>query len=188
MVKPDKNGDFRTDLPAGSYYLTVRERINKDKFGILTTGDFNADYQNNPVEVKLNSYSKIENIILEKIDPVKLKNIEMGEIKAETRTVIRGTIKDKSGRPQKGVYAFVYQDSQMIGKPLYRSVMTGKNGFFEIFLSHGGNYYLGARDTFGGPLSPGDLVGAYNGTPEHIINIGDDEGKDNIDIVVEEFY
>ncbi|MDD5773543.1 MAG: carboxypeptidase-like regulatory domain-containing protein [bacterium] len=188
LIKPDKSGIFTLDLPEGKYYITVRKRLNKDKFGGLKTGDLNTDYQNNPVEVKINNYTNLEDIVLGKIDPVKLKSIESGEIKAKTQTIIRGTIKDSSGQPKEGVYAFVYQDSQMIGKPLYRSVVTGKNGNYELFLSRGGNYYVGARNTFGGPLAPGDLVGAYDGTPEHILTIKDAEIKDNIDITVEEFY
>ncbi len=188
LIKPDKSGNFTLDLPPGKYYATSRKRLNKDKFGVLNTGDLNADYQNNPVEVKINNYTYLENIVLEKIDQVKLKSIQAGEIKPKTQTIIRGIIKDTSGQHKEGIYAFVYQDSQMIGKPLYRSVMTQKNGYYEIFLGQGGNYYVGARNTFGGPLAPGDFVGAYNGTPEHIINIKDDEIKENIDIVVEEFY
>ncbi|MEW6088112.1 MAG: hypothetical protein AB1498_07385 [bacterium] len=188
LTKPDKAGNFLLDLPAGKYYVTARKRANKDKFGGLKKGDLNTDYEKNPVEVKINNYTNLRSIVLETIDPGKLKSILEGEIKPNTQTIISGTIKDKSGRPKEGIYAFVYQDSQMIGKPLYRSVVTQKDGFYEIFLSRGGNYYLGARNTFGGPLAPGDLVGAYNGTTEHIINIKDNEIRENIDIVVEEFY
>ena len=188
MTKLDENKNFTLNLPPGEYYITARKRINKNKFGSLKANDLNADYQNNPVKVKINNYTKLEDIVLKKIDPKKLKKIQSGETKPKTQTIIRGIIKDKSGLPKEGVYAFVYHDSQMIGKPLYRSLLTGKNGYYEIFLSQGGNYYVGARNTFGGPLAPGDLVGAYNGTTENILNIKDDEIKENIDIVVEEFY
>ncbi len=190
LTKPiEKNGNFKINLLPGKYYLVARKRKSGAKLGPLEEEDYNYVYLQNPIKVNKNEYFDAGELRLKKIDIKKLVAIKKGTLppKIKLSTGIRGFIFNKKKEPVKDVYAFIYKDFQMVGKPLYRSSPTNKDGKFEILLSEGGIYYVGARNTFGGPLEPGDIVGSYNGSPDHLLKVKNGEILENINIVVEEF-
>ncbi|MBI5417852.1 hypothetical protein HZA55_07900 [Candidatus Poribacteria bacterium] len=189
VKKISEDGTFKINLLPGKYYLVARKRKTGSKLGPLEEEDYNFVYLLNPVNVIKNEYFNIAELRLKKIDPKKLNAIKKGTLPNQKKLTsgIKGTITNKKGTPVENVYTFVYKDYQMVGKPLFRSIPTQKDGKYEISLNEDGMYYIGARNTYGGPLEPGDLVGSYNGTPDHLIKIKKGEILENIDIVVEEF-
>jgi hypothetical protein len=74
----------------------------------------------------------------------------------------------------------------MIGRPFAISGRTREDGSFVVYLPKPGKFYVGARSEYGGPLSPGEWVGTYDGTPDHSLEIGEGETKEGIRIRVVE--
>jgi hypothetical protein len=84
-----------------------------------------------------------------------------------------------------GVYASAFRDSMMTQKPDFISRITSADGKYVINLSEGGEYFIGARNTIGGPAEKGDLLGRYAGSEDHSVNIKTGEKLKGIDITVE---
>ncbi len=108
-----------------------------------------------------------------KFDKVKQggQDITLGGTVQAGGTTISGVIRDKSGKPVAKVYAAAYRDSMMTMKPDFISTSTGADGAYTISLSEGGEYYIGARNTIGGPAERGDLLGRYAGNEDHMVKI-----------------
>jgi hypothetical protein len=68
------------------------------------------------------------------------------------------------------------------------SAPTDADGKFELFLSDGGTYYVGARSSFGGPLEPGEWVGTFNGKPDHSVTVAHGVNEDLGELTVKEFW
>ena len=93
---------------------------------------------------------------------------------------------DRSGAPQEGVYAFVYED-RVFGhqRPYGHSGRTGPDGTFAIYLARPGVFYLGARENFGNSPRPGERFGFYEGTPDHAVAALPGRTADGLVIVVD---
>jgi len=181
------NGDFAFSLEPGTYYAVARKRAGEDRMGPLTAGDMFAYAQDNPVEVRDGSYTVISMNAVTKLIKVKEGGQEVtlgGTVKAG-ETVIEGMVNDKSGKPVAGVYASAYRDSMMTQKPDFISPVTGADGKFVITLSEGGEYFIGARNTIGGPAEKGELLGRYAGSEDHSLKIKTGEKMKDINITVE---
>lgn len=182
-----KDGDFSFNLEPGKYYVVARKRAGEDRMGPLVPGDLFGFAHDNPVEVKKGSYTVISINTVKKLVKVKEGGQEMtlgGTVKAG-ETVIEGTVVGKEGKPVAGVYASAFRDSMMTQKPDFISAITGPDGKYSISLSGGGEYFIGARNTIGGPAEKGDLLGRYAGTEDHSINIKTGEKLKDINITVE---
>jgi len=181
------SGDFAFNLSPGSYYVVARKRMGKEGMGPLTEGDLFAFAHNNPVEVVEGSFTTVSMNAVTKLVKVKESGQEVtlgGTVKAG-ETVVSGKVTDKAGNPVKGVYVSAYRDSMMIYKPDFISPVTKEDGNYSITLSEGGEYFIMARDTIGGPAEKGDLLGRYNGNEDHSVILKDGEKLEGIDVVVE---
>lgn len=100
--------------------------------------------------------------------------------------MLRGRVVDRGGRPQAGVYAFVYDD-RVFGhqRPFGHSGRTGGDGTFVIYLDRPGTFYLGARENFGNSPRPGERFGFYDGTPDHAVAAASGKAVEGLTIVVE---
>lgn len=186
VVTNDK-GEFSFSLEPGEYYVIARKRVDGEKMGPLTEGDFFGFAHDNPMKVEQDRFTMVS--INASTKQVKVKEggqyITLGGTVKAGATSISGVIRDKSGKPVAKVYAAVYRDSMMTQKPDFISSPTGPDGAFTISLSEGGEYYVGARNTLGGPAERGDLLGRYAGNEDHMVKIATDEKLSGIDIVVE---
>ncbi len=54
-----------------------------------------------------------------------------------------------------------------------------------IDLSEGGEYFVGARNTMGGPAERGELLGRYAGTEDHAVRLTPGEKLRGVDVVVD---
>lgn len=180
-------GRFSFNLEPGNYYVIARKRMDGEKMGPLADGDLFGYAAANPVKVEDGRYSLVQ--INTSTKHVKVKaggqNITLGGTVKAGGTTISGVIHDKSGMPVANIFAAAYRDSMMTQKPDFISNPTGADGVYTISLSEGGEYYLGARNTLGGPAEHGDLLGRYAGNEDHVINLKTDEKLTNIDITVD---
>ena len=116
----------------------------------------------------------------------KEKELAYSEVTSGTETVLRGKVVDRAGRPQAGVYAFVYTEKAMSHKrPDRISRPADESGRYVIDLPQGGKYFLGARSEYGDTPSPGEWYGRYEGTPDHSILTSTGQILDRVDLVVE---
>lgn len=186
-VLTNKDGDFAFNLDEGSYYVVARKRAGEDKMGPLGEGDFFGFAHENPVPVKKDSFTVISISLVNKLVKVKEGGQEVtlgGTVKAG-ETVVEGAVVDKEGKPVAGVYASAYRDSMMTQKPDFISRITSADGKYVINLSEGGEYFIGARNTIGGPAEKGDLLGRYAGSEDHSVKLKTGEKLKGIDITVE---
>ena len=99
--------------------------------------------------------------------------------------MIEGTVRDAAGQPASGLWVAAYRDSMMISRPDFVA-RSRSDGGYAINLAGGGEYFVGARDTLGGPAEKGNLLGRYAGNEEHLVTIKAGEKLTGIDIVVEQ--
>jgi len=166
-ARSSSDGSFRIDLPAGRFFLAARKRADGSRSGEVVAGDLNASYPGNPVTIERGTYRQLGDFVLKPVaENLHRARREQGTF-ADTGTALSGRIVDQDGKAVAGVYAFAYLDSRMVGKPTYISAPSGADGRFEIRLGAGGNYYVGVRSTYGGPLEPGEWVGTYDGRADH---------------------
>ena len=180
-------GDFSFNLEPGSYYVVARKRAGDDRMGPLGGGDLFGFAHDNPVRVEKDAYTVVSIHSVTKMVKVKEggQEVTLGGTVKSGETVIEGIIRDKDGKPVAGVYAHAYRDPMMTQKPDFISGKTGPDGMYAIHLSEGGEYFLGARNTMGGPAEKGDLLGKYDGNEDHSALIRTGEKRKGIDIVVE---
>lgn len=180
-------GEFSFNLEPGAYYVVARKRAGNDKMGPLGGGDYFGYAHDNPVLVDKDGYANIAVHAVNKLVKIKEggEGVTLGGTVKAGETMVSGTVRDKDGKPVKGVYAAAYRDSMMTQKPDFISPKTGPDGSFVIQLSGGGEYFIGARDTIGGPAEKGDLLGKYDGNEDHAVRLKDGDKVKGIDIVVE---
>ncbi len=187
-VQTDKVGRFSINLPAGRYSLVARKRVDGGRSGALAPGDLNAHYQGNPIDVRSGERLLMDEFALTKVDAELHAQRQADGVFAKTDTVLHGQVVDADDLPVSEVYVFAYLDSRMVGKPVHMSAPSGGAGQFEMFLSGGGTYYIGARSAFGGPLEPGEWVGTFDGEPDHKVIVKQGASEDLGTIVVKEFW
>ncbi len=187
-VQTDQDGHFTINLPAGHYSLVARKRADGGRSGVLSPGDLNAHYSANPIEVRRGERLRLGNFSLSGVDAEIHAQRQAEGVFARTDTLLHGQIIDADGQPVSKVYVFAYLDSRMVGKPVHMSVPTDADGEFELFLSTGGTYYVGARSAFGGPLEPGEWVGTFDAQPDHSITVMRGAKDDLGQITVREFW
>lgn len=180
-------GEFSFNLEPGTYYVVARKRAGNDKMGPLGGGDFFGYAHDNPIEVGKDSYTVISVNSVNKLVKVKEggEGVTLGGTVKAGETVVSGVIRDKDGKPVKGVYAAAYRDSMMTQKPDFISAKTGPDGSYTMQLSGGGEYFVGARNTIGGPAEKGDLLGKYDGNEDHAVRLKIGDKVKGVDIVVE---
>lgn len=192
----DADGNFEIDLPAGNYYIIAKKMkkggqpyihpYGKGKItertsltaGPLKQDDYYCYYDENPVQVKENSFAVVELPSTVKIgdDTRTHYNMSTGTMKIE------GQILDNNNKPAKGAYAFVALHRLMEDKPEYISNPTGEDGKFVLYVKKSGWYYLGGRDYLGRPMRRGDLWGYYNQAGKNLIKIEENEVLKDITI------
>jgi uncharacterized GH25 family protein len=176
------DGRFEIEqLPESTYYLVARRREGGGMTGPLEKGDLYGFHPANPVYLKEGAATHLRIELVEKE-----KALSYSEVTSGTETVLRGRVMDRAGRPQAGVYAFVYDD-RVFGhqRPFGHSGRTGADGTFAIYLDRPGTFFLGARENFGNSPKPGERFGFYDGTPDHAVTAVSGKAVEGLTIVVE---
>lgn len=186
-VLTNAQGEFSFNLEPGDYYVVARKRVGDDKMGPLGGGDFFGFAHDNPIKVEKDAYTVASIHSVNKLVKVKEggQEVTLGGTVKSGETVIEGVIRGRDGKPAQGVYANAFRDPMMTQKPDFISGRTGPDGVYTIHLSEGGEYFIGARNTIGGPAERGDLLGKYDGNEDHSVRIRSGEKRKGVDVVVE---
>ncbi len=171
------DGAFRLKMAEGTYYIVARKRLSGQLAGPLYEGDYFGYLDTNPLVIHRGRVMRVEMPVI--------KKIEKAYPGGQGRTLVSGVIKDGAGRPVPGVYACLYRDAEMTGRPVFISRPTGPDGRFELEAPIGGAYYLGARSDIGRPLDAGQLWGRYDGTKDHKVEVETGKTLDGLAVVVE---
>jgi len=185
-ILTDGSGEFSFNLEEGKYYVVARKRTGADKMGPLGEGGVFGFAHDNPVEVQKDRFTVISLNTSTKLVKIKEggQDITLGGTVKAGGTVIAGVVRGRAGKPVAGIFASAYRDPMMTQKPDFISV-TNPDGSYAIDLSEGGEYFIGARNTMGGPPERGELLGRYAGTEDHSVRVKSGEKLQGIDIVVD---
>ena len=175
-------GRFFLSLPPGTYYLLVRKRASGGMAGPLRRGDSFGYYPGNPVSVAPGLVTRVAIPATH----LKLRNVPPYSPKYPASSFIEGRILDRNGNPRKGVHAALYDNPELLNRPLFLSETTGEDGRYRLPVPVPGRYYLGARSGYGGMPGPGDSFGRYEETADHSIDVQAGRHLSGIDIVVYE--
>lgn len=176
------DGGFLLDLPPGDYYLVARKRAGGGIAGPLRKGDAFGYYAANPVTVVPGRLARVAI----PVTVLRLRNAPAYSGESTAAAFVEGRILGRDGRPRRGVYAALYDNPDLLNRPVFLSDVTGDDGRYRLPVPAPGTYYLGARDSYGGSPAPGDLYGRYEGSPDHSLAVRDGDRLTGIDIVVEE--
>jgi hypothetical protein len=176
------DGAFYLDLPPGRYYLLARKRASAGLAGPLRKGDAFGYYPANPVELLP---GKAVRIALP-ATTLRLRNVPGYSASSESAASIEGRILGADGKPRRGVYAALYDNPDLLNRPIFISDVTGVDGRYRLPVPAAGVYYLGARSGYGGSPAPGDFYGRFEGNPDHSIKVGEGDRLTGIDLVVSE--
>ena len=163
FIQPVAQGSFRLSLPPGEYYLLARKRERGGQYGPIETGDYFNYYYGNPVHI---GAGEMHEVLIETVTRQSMLEEDVVVFQG-----VRGQVVDRDGRPLDGLYVFAYRDAGMTGTPDYFSAPTGPDGRFEISLPDPQDYYLLARQVFGGPADHDELYGKLqnsSGTPQAV--------------------
>ncbi len=179
-----EDGAFVLDLPPGRYFIVARNRTGGAVAGPMRKGDQFGFFAANPVTVDPGRYTPV----VIPVTRLKGRNQPACSGGSPDSASIEGRILDRTGRPRKGVYAALYDNPDLLGRPVFISETTGEDGRYRMPVPVPGTYFLGARSGYGGAPAPGDLYGRYEGNPEHAVIVKEEGSLAGIDIVVNEVW
>jgi hypothetical protein len=178
-------GSYEAALSPGSYTVTVRFGWAGEGMGTVGVGDLVGEFRENPAIVGKEA-TDLGRVDMRPVDPV---SWEKNRWAASTSSMsIQGVVSDETLSPVSGAYVFLYDDHRMVGKPYAISPPTGKDGRYSLPVDKPGTYYLGARTHFGGPVEPGEYMGAWGGDSAVPLVLGKDAPSPNGDITVREVW
>ncbi|MCX7990490.1 MAG: transthyretin-like family protein [Proteobacteria bacterium] len=149
----DERGFFSLDIPEGSYYIIFRKRQNSG-FGPPSSGDLIGFFPQFPLVINKKGVKISTNLfkIPEKRDLSKNKNLFL----------IKGKLVLKDGNPAEKYYVGLYDNRELLGKPVYVSTQTDSNGNFSVYVKEKGKYYVGIRNNLGDTPSEDEEVFYFN--------------------------
>jgi len=160
VARIDKEGRFTAVLPEGVYYLGAIRRTSGEELGPLQDGDMFLPL---PGEGESRQYTITSG-------PAKDVGMISGAVtfrKASVATTtginaIEGRVIDSQGKPLENILVLAFTNAAMMGKPLFISEKTAKDGRYLLRVHQGGKYFLKIRSAYGGgALQPGDIMGSY---------------------------
>ena len=182
----NEKGEFTIELPAGKYYMGAIKRISgKKDVGPPLKGDYffiSSDEFGAPKVYDIKQGEEISIGILSEATPYE------GWVMKDDITAIEGRILINE-EPVAGALVFAYTAPRMFGKPDLVSDRADKDGRYILRVPEGGDYYLMARDVYGGgPPEEGSVMGVYGKqkTPT-AVKVYTGESKKGMDINVIRF-
>lgn len=186
FARPDAAGRFRLLLREGSFRVVARRKGGADETGAMAPDGESGGGEGKAVTLAAGQMADVGEIALHAAhERARRRRAESGG-QERAAAEIRGTVAREDGAPGDGVHVMAYADRRMIGRPYAISGRTGKDGAFVLALPRAGTFYLGARSGRGGPVAPGEWVGAYDGAPDHAVTVRDGERREGLRIKVVE--
>jgi len=189
-ARTGENGRFKAGVAPGVYTITVRfgnsgGATGGDGMGTVSIGDLVGDYRSNPLLVETGAV-ELEEIELRSVDPDIWERRQWAGVQGDFR--ITGLVIREDRSPLAGAYVFLYDDRRMVGKPVSISAPTTGDGKYHVAISQPGTYYLGARTRFGGPVEPGEFMGAWDEKGPRPVTLNRETASASCDIVVREVW
>jgi uncharacterized protein (DUF2141 family) len=159
-ITTDAAGSFVAKLPAGKYYLGAVQRKSGDEVGPLREGDLFLPINANgvPRQISVKRGETTELGIVSGAAPYR----KAAPAANEVITAIEGNITGPNNMPVENALVFAFLSPAMIGKPLFISEKTGKDGKYSLRVSQGDTYYLKIRNFYGGgAMRTGEIMGSY---------------------------
>lgn len=161
IVGTDGDGNFKAVLLEGKYYLGASKRKSGQEVGPPQEGDYFLPVMEEkgvPTTYRVNKGKTSDIGTIAEAVPFSRATIKTGN----GITAIEGTITDADGKPLERAMVFAFLTPAMVGKPLFVSERTGKDGKYLLRVNQGGNYYLKIRDVYGGGAPKvGEIMGGY---------------------------
>ena len=160
VVNIGADGTFRAVLADGKYYLGAIKRKSDEEMGPLQEGDLFLPFYANgaPIKYAITDGSSIDLGIISGAMPFRKSILKTGT----GVTAIEGTVTNLRGKPLENALVFAFPTQAMVGKPLFISEKTGKDGKYLLRVYQGGNYYLKIRNSYGGgAMKAGEIMGSY---------------------------
>lgn len=168
VEKLDGEGRFTLELPAGDYCIGAIKRSGATQIGPPQQGDFfllALDDTKHPRKFAVAKGEKRDIGVVTGAQPYKAAA-------AAGVTGIEGTILDLAGAPVEGAMVFAFLTPTIVGKPLFVSDRSGKDGKFLLRVHEGGTYYLKVRDNYGGgPPRGGSVLDGNKEEPLHKVTV-----------------
>jgi hypothetical protein len=188
VVKIDAEGRFSADLPAGKYYLGAKKAMAGKDIGPPQEGDlfyaFSGEKEGMPKAFKVEEGKKTDVGVIAEATPFRRESVKFND----GITAIEGVIIDGENKPVEGALVFAYTVPSMMGRPLFASERTGKDGKYILRVHEGGSYYLRVRSLYGGgPPATGEMIGAYGITEPVAVTVKSGEKVKDITITVRRF-
>jgi len=179
-----EKGEFFLDVMPGRYFVLARLRAPGRPFqGPLLRGDFAGFYPYNPVILRAGEGLMLDIPVVEVNRPRGEGSLAPGEA-----IIVKGRVTAVTGAPVPGVRVVLYSIPEMIGRPLFVSSPTGADGSYRLEVPRNGKFYAAARSVIGKPPETGELMGFYDGTPDHSLLLEMGDRLVGVDIVVKEVW
>jgi hypothetical protein len=160
VVQADSEGRFKAVLTSGRYYLGAIKRKSGDEVGPLQEGDLFLPFMDNQKSI-IYTITNGSSADIGTISGVKLFTKSLLKTGSGV-TAIEGTVMDLLGNPVENALVFAFLSPAMVGKPLFISEKTSKDGKYLLRVNTGGSYYLKIRNSYGGgAMNPGEIMGRY---------------------------
>jgi hypothetical protein len=186
FARTGADGRFRLALREGEFLVAARRKGGDDETGAMRETGESSGEDIRRVSLSAGIMREIGSIALHQ--PEEGRRRERAEKGGQETFAaeLRGTVTREGGAPGEGIYVMAYADRRMIGRPFAVSGKTGADGAFTLRLPRAGTFYIGARSAFGGPLSPGEWVGSWDGAADHGIAVSEGDRKAGLRIQVVE--
>ncbi|RNC69237.1 MAG: carboxypeptidase regulatory-like domain-containing protein [Desulfuromonadales bacterium] len=182
VVSTDVEGRFTAQLLEGTYYLGASKRPAGKEAGPLQDGDYylpSEDRKGMMWEYAVKNGETTSTGTIAAVVPYRKGSDKTGG----PLTAIEGVVTNAEGKPVERVMVFAFVSPGMIGKPLYVSERTGKDGKYVLRVHSGGTYYLKARDLYGGGAPKvGEFMGGYGKTEATPVVVKTGETLKGIDL------
>ncbi len=157
----DGDGKFSLTVPQGKYYLGATKRVSGKSIGPPQEGDLfaiSADDKGTPRLYTVKEDSRQDVGKMATAVPFHREGVSYGV----GVTSVEGVILDADGKPVADALVFAFVSAAAVGRPLYASDTTGKDGKFILRVSDAGKYFLKVRSVYGGgPPVKGEMIGDY---------------------------
>ncbi|MBT1076650.1 carboxypeptidase-like regulatory domain-containing protein [Geobacter grbiciae] len=184
----DDDGRFSVAVEAGAYYLAAIKRNNRKEIGPPKDGELflvAADAKGMPATFTVKGGETAGAGTIAGVRPF---GKETAAARPAGFTAIEGTIVDGDGKPVEGVIVFAFTSPTMVGKPLFVSERSGKEGNYLLRVAAGGVYYLKVRDVYGGgEPAEGTVYATFGGDIPSAVNVDYGDVKKGVTIPVSRF-
>jgi len=147
-------------LADGTYFIGAIQRKSGENIGPPQEGDLFLPFhgEGSPMPHVVANGSATDLGIITGALPFKKSSIKI----KDGITAIEGKVIDSRGKPVKNAFVFGFLTPAMVGKPLFISERTGKDGKYILRVHQGGDYFLKIRNTYGGgAMKAGEIMGSY---------------------------